>query len=575
MSPVRAKRIILVMAAAFAPMAAAAQVTYSPARGAYFNQDTSIGVNTALGVTNTQALFVAYWMQGTYNATNNSTILNGTVVLSDPASYCENAGTGRTAKGLCQSYDSSASVQPPATSTNGGEQFSFNDSIGTGAANYNPDTTPDSVVIRGNGGVAGVSAVSVIDGVWTQYIYAVDTKHGACAVVMNGVNAIGTNFHCPPNIGSGEFPDLNNAAGLHIMNGQAKTPGGAATTAWLSDLMIGEEGIVCYDTIHPIVLANGSYPCTAPNTIPQGIINNFYYLGRPVYLGANGSAPTGRQPEVFLTGDGADFAVNKGAAPNPLSVLGDPLYTTAIKPMISPAPFGPVGMAPGQPTLKWFQGLLNGGHGATSFAVAPNGADNPVAVGDLLVLAVSLVGGTPHTITCPTTGGGWTAGNFAPDAPGSTNFAFCYKFATAAEAGTKLTVPVSWTNPVTRISSWALFDYAQAASAHLMTCTPNPNGATISTPAGTTTYNGSTVVSFFENWGSAGYTVNYTPPATDEVRYRSPSIGANPQIYVTDQYNVPAGTSTLKTLTMSQKNYGGMGCTMELTSSAGPGPIHQ
>lgn len=512
-----------------AALDASAVVAYTP-RGAFFPLDTWLGTATALGVTNTGKITFAWWENGTNVNTNPTTIVNGGIFLSSLTTHCETDGT-HAAPGLCFSFDASPNKA----------QFNMNNS--TGLSN-----TTDKME------VAGVPATTpFIPGTWNEYIVSVDTVNGNCAVVMNGVNAVPGTFSCPLTFATFTgFPDLNNSGGFHVFNGASP-----AATGWLSEVWIGEESLVCTGLGAPFA------DCVTANTIPPSKIAGFVSGGKPVGFGATCTNPTGRQPEVCLTGDGTAMATNLGSASTAFSQNVNLSYGQKFG--MQKAPFGPAGVPANQPTLKW---PPQWNSSATGTSLTTNAGGNPIATGDFLIIVANIVdssGTTNHSPTCPTGGAStWTAITAADDPLGSTNGLVCYAVAGSGETGADT---VSWTTANTRTTAWMLLDYVGVGSVGATNSNVglvSVSGTSIKTPSTTTVAAGSTLVSIFTNWDAGSATTWTVPGSPDELRYAVPKSASYGQIIVTDAYNVASGANTQKTVTMGTNNDGGIGFTLEL-----------
>lgn len=521
--------------------------TYNP-RGVLIEKDMYVGTTTALGTTDGPRVTVSVYRMGTNDNTNPTNSLNDGVIVTNQATTCETSGANGTttfAKGFCWSWDNSAV----------GAQLNINNAIGA-------VTATDSFNITGASVGLGGAPLRSINGQWDHFLVSIDTVAGLCAVVMNGVNVRGTTFSCPTNI-TGLIPDLNGTA-FSIGNG---TYTSASVMESLAEMFIDEESLVCSGVGAPATMGGITVTCSGANVIPPEMIAKFRDTnGRPVDLGPTCTGPTGRRPEVCLTGDGVAMATNKGSSAAAFAVRLS--GTFAGTPLAYPSAYGPAGLTAGRPTMKWLNGNPGAGNGTTfPTASRPNAGllrPYPIATGDLLILAYQVVdssGSVNHALTCPTGGAStWTQAGIGLDVQGAANATVCYAFAAAGETGNN---NVTWTTANTRTTGWVLANYGQVGSIGVKGCAVN--GAvlnSISTPNLTTTGAGSTVVSVFTNWNAGA--VTFTPPAGDEMRYHVGKSATPSQIIVTDRYGVPLASSTLATTTMSANNFAGVGCTLEL-----------
>jgi hypothetical protein len=513
-------------------------VSYMP-RGAYIPQDTSIGVSSAIGSTDGPYIATAFWVKGnTSSVTNFTSLLNSSVMVGSLATMCEPNAAG--SPGICFSFDNSAYKA----------QFNFNNATGTSASM----------------GVQVIGAPYVFpNGVWTSYVVAIDTVHGACGVAVNGVSAVPGSFTCPAT--TGVIPNLNNSGGFHLIN--APVAGGNATIASgsIAEVWVAEQNLVCRGAGVPWA------DCAAANTIRPSYLSKFVSgtgpSARPVDLGANCAGPTGVQPELCFYGSGPQFLTNHGNTSGTVPSLA---YTRAlgstqtVASSLQPSSYGPGGIPAGQPTLKWVQAS----NYALGTAFTTNAGGDPIAPGDFLIIVGNLVdssGSTDHAPTCPSGGSlTWTRISAAVNALGASNGIVCYALVPGGDTTETGAYTVNWTTATTRSVSWALLDYANVSgvgttngNVGLVSTTPT----SIKTPASTTTANGSTLVSIFTNW-NAGAATTWTLPATDEMRFSLRKYSIFGQIIVTDQYAVASGSSTQKTVTMGSNNFAGIGFTLEL-----------
>jgi hypothetical protein len=505
-----------------------ASIIYSASRGVYIPPDTWFGTATALGVTNSKPLTVAFWINGTNDsgAPVPTSLLNSVLFLSDPASKCE--VTGGTSKGLCFSFDNSAFFA----------QFNLNNSVGVTAGT-------DDIKIDG-----GSSAVFV-KGTWNQYVITVNPATGNCAGLHNGVSFVPSQAACSAI--SNTTPDLNNTAGFHVFNGN-NSGNGPTGTAWLSDVWISSDWLGCTGVATPFA------DCSAANAFPASKAAKFISGGKPVDLGAAGLSPTGTTPFVYLKGDGAAVETNLGSATTAFSETVNPGFTA--KTGVASAPYGPLGMVAGRPTLKFPVQIGLGASGTTSFAVAPNAGSQPIAAGDIIVLTFSTVdssGTVNHALSSPA---GYTCGTAGLDTLGSTNARQCYKVAAGGENSIS---GVSWTTNVTRNANWSVAVYAQASSVGAFCNQVSATATKIDTCTSTTTGVNSTVVSTFTNWdANVSSSMNLSIPGGTELRARTGKSGSPGLTQIVDQYGVTQGSATKVTGTWSATNFGGIGFTLEL-----------
>ena len=261
----------------------AASVAYNPL-GMVFNQDTFLGVvNGPLGVTNTQQHTLSFWMNGSRSTIASTSYINGTNLGSNPNTQCELSGTGFS-PGLCLGFDNSAY----------GLQLNFDNSAGL-------TQTTDALTLDG----PTTNWLLPFNGSWHHYLISLDTTASNFAVYVDGVKLGFTATRWTNNL----YPDFNHAAGWRWGNG-SESPN---VYWWFSDIYESTQSILCTGVGAP------TPGCTGANMIDPATVAKFYNAG-PVDFGSTCANPTGRQPEICLTGSGSAMATNKGTATNPTGV---------------------------------------------------------------------------------------------------------------------------------------------------------------------------------------------------------------------------------------------------------------
>jgi len=542
---------------AAAERAGAAAAPFSSSTGAMFAKDVTISTlpETPLGnVTNTAEGTIAFWLRGTranggpggpsdidHGSGATASLYSFALFVNHRSTRCEagNGAPGHPADGWC--------IAPLDNSPPGG-QYSFNDSVGTGAAHGINLATANPQAAFANG----------------KWNFLVATyKRGHCAL-YNGTTSITT---CPGNISTAVVNDLANAHGAFIWNAAQSLE----SFGYLQDFYLSQTYIGCTGRGAP-------YPdCKADNTIAPSMLARFIRDGKPVDLGPTCAGPTGKQPAICLTGDAAAMQANKGYATG-LALRapgGGPLVPGAT---LDDSPYGAAGIAPHTVTLRNvffhaapFQTACNSpspdaATGCTFAASAggqaapPNSGGQPIAVGDLRVLVVALTdnnASTDHRGACPTTASGpWT--RVLPSTPSwdGTNWLYAYV------CFVKVTTPkeedyvrgVQWTGSAEG-RSWAMLTYANVASVQAAGGIVRGNSAVLSTPAATLPRAPSKLVSIWTSAEGAGAGRRYAYAGPGKRRMR-PANWVGPIIYVVDE-DAAGGAHTQRDLTRNVATHGG------------------
>lgn len=495
----------------------------STSLGALINRDVYIGKTSSLGLgADTKQLTMSFWINGTIDDQNPTNFLNGAILVTDPNGTCEVSAGSNNAPGLCVTFDSTSNVNLA---------FNFNDATGVN------DNANSIKFLGGNGHAAQPSP-----GVWTHYLCSFDAATSAAACYKNGVNATAN--------GDIVTTKLNNT--IAFINGGTAPKGfyfgnlpgvvNSLQFAWFSDVVLARESIACTGVGTPFA------DCAGANTIPPSKLSGFISGGKPVALGATCSNPTGRQPEICLSGDGDDLIVNKGSAGNIFSVasLGIGGIQDPGSKKIFPAPYGPAGMTANQPTLKWIQ--QSAGGGAKTSPITVSKASMPIAVGDLLILAGT---GNDNTnagarpVTCPS---GWSLLQAAYDT-GEFNDAWaCYHIANSTDAAAS-SFTATWTGGDYTFRWGALLmDYAQVGSVDVADAVTGASSTHMISKSGLTADTaGETLVNIFINPQANG--VTYTPPSQGALRVREINGASKVQMIVVDEYGLGAGAAPTREVT--------------------------
>lgn len=529
-----------------------ATVAYTP-RGAFVPMDQSIGYSSSIGSTNGTTLVTSYWLNVSTGSNNYFSFFNGAQMFNRSDTYCEPTSAIHPSPGICHTIDNSA----------GKFQVNFNDSVGYPASH--------------GAEITGQIGNTIPQGVWTHYLFAIDTTNGVCAALQNGVDLIASGkFTCP--ITTGVIPDLSNAGGIHFINPNLSGGNFIAATGWISEIYVAEQNVVCRGSNNP-----AGHGCILANTIFPDVLPKFISASnKPVNLGPTCTLPTGVRPELCFTGDGPAMLTNRGSTSSTFSTMvvtptTGAGYTTSAFSTLQPAPYGPAGVPSGQPTLKWITGAP-GSSKISPFTVNADG--HAIAPGDLIVIVQTVddnSGTVNHGLTCPSTPiggtGSWTAigngaGHGLPEQTvgGSTDTIICYAFVPAGDTTESGAYTLTWSTTPNRAASWLMMDYVNVSgigATNSNTGLASSVTTTIKTPATTTQAAGSTMVSIFVNW-NAGAFLTWSFPSGDEIRYAYGKAGSPLQQIVTEAYNVPAGTATQKIVTMSAAGGAGTGFTLEL-----------
>ncbi|HVX90366.1 MAG TPA: peptidoglycan-binding protein [Candidatus Paceibacterota bacterium] len=480
--------------------------SYAPL-GLTFLPYNGLGTNSALGVTNSTALTYSFWLMGTYNNANPTTMV-GTETWGDPGTFCE--VTGGTAPGICNSVDT----------TSGRFQLNFNDSTGTVNAS-------NAVKFIGQAGS---------NGTWHHYLVSFDTHTQNSALYIDGVDS---GVHANP-IPADLLPDLNNSHGFHL--GGKTTAQPAVSLQYQAEIVAAETSIVCTGAGTPTTMNGISVTCSAANTIPPEILSKFIADGKPLDLGSSCQNPFGgRSSEVCVRGSNTSNSGTGGA-------LSPQVFSTASYGGVYAAPYGPAGIPAHQATMKWLQ--AKNGATVTSNSMTTNAASNPISVGDLIVIVAGISnssGNTNYAMTCPS---GFSQIGPVNDTFESVNSEACYKILTGGDTSGAYTI--TWNSGgAARTHDWVMADYGNVASVDQTGSLYN--GATVTTSHKTasgltTTSANETVVSAWVDWNAAVNTP-FTPPGTGTLRYRLSDVGSPLQMMLVDEYSVANGSNPQRTMT--------------------------
>lgn len=522
--------------------------TFSASRGFFTGRDTGYGINSALGVTNTKFLTYSFWVQGTNDANIGENLLNGSVLQSLASTGCE-ARASPAGPAFCFSYDNSTNMA----------QFNSNDSVGTSPSANGLD-------------VAGTGSGALTIGPWNHIIASLNTLTGNCAVYKDGANAVvGGLFTCPSNIAAGIIPDLNNSAGIHFGN-LANTN---LTSMALSDFWVSEESMVCTGIGAPTTMGTTAVTCAGANTIPPEIIAKFRdpATGKPVELGATGTNPTGRQPELLIKGSGASVAnVGSTSAVCCAGGISNGTFFSNSYGLLLPA-YGPIGIPTGVPTLL-YKNRGNIGSGVTTFSPSPYLGGAAIPTGALAVITTALrdsSGTTDHNITCPgtTSDGGatyvTTAGTVftrmksTVEANSSVQAVTCYGLIASGES---TSFPVSWTTANTSSATWfmAVYTNVKASSPVGVHAFSTSAASPVVTPTNNTTAANSRVLSIFTDF-NAGTVI--TTVGFGEIRHIVPASGTLPQIVAVDEIVASSGSAMSRSVS-NVATWGGQGFQLEI-----------
>lgn len=490
--------------------------TYNPL-GYFPNVDGALMSTAAsIGVTNAQTYTVSWWQWGQHvnpSSTNDTKFAN-TGGYSTNGANCESPHDG-----FCAAFDNSGAFM----------QNSFLDASGAGP------------------NISGTGSGVMANQVWTHYLFSINLATGNAAVYVNNTNARASGLFTVPTIAS-VTPDLNAVGGFGLLNGHKLTDQG---WGYQADFFLSTDDTVCKGT-SPITVGGISYACAAANTVPAALLAKFISpAGAPVDPGSTCANPTNRQPELCFAGSGSDYLVNKGFATN---ISGANAANWAYVPwsagaFISPAPYGPLGIPAGQPTMRWHQGRTGAGAGLTT--ITTDAASSPIVTGELLV--ITLVGqdssGTGnHSLSCPT-GGTTTFTALGPEIPAgqNTNSIICYGVIGAGETGA---YAFSWTGAFTKTVGWQMSEYANVSAVDTAASGAqiNASSTTCQNPNLTTSVANETVVSWCID--SNAVTKTFGPPPNGFNQQRIKSV-SGPEVMINTMYKVGLGGSTSNPITMS------------------------
>ena len=355
--------------------AAVIPVAYSPS-AVLFHGTVGLRVNagTGVAVTNSSTGLESFWLMGTVGSVANLSALSAATSLTN-RDIIANTGLGST-------YNSE---------TVPGRNYGFDDANGTRGRmvlNNNDHT--------GNTSHNQQSAYNdwhTNDGVWTHVLFAYDVSGaspGKMAIYINGVKqslavqGIGGSGYTPPLL-----VDLANSRGW----GVGTNSGNASNGPW------------GYFAIADLWVSNGAETqglLDASSNLSAATVAKFIDShGKPVDLGAAGSAPFGVQPPLFFSGDKTAWATNKGfggavtfVAPSNASP-SDQTLTASTGQALMNYPYGPAGQTracpkwAAPPLLQNSFGTVNATTGTTGFVAGQN-LGMPIASGDRLLMVVTL-----------------------------------------------------------------------------------------------------------------------------------------------------------------------------------------
>lgn len=383
--------------------------------------------------------------------------------------------------------------------------------------------------------------------VWIHWFIAFDfTSSNKLVIYKSGVLA---QSGCNSTNYTGSYPltiHLANTAGFSILAGNWSGTGnlnsGAPGQGEMSDLQMDF-------TSTPIV----------GTTVPAPTLGRFILNGLPVDPGANCARAFGYQPQFCYLYGKASFFTNRGslgqAGMTQASSAQNVIYNAGSTPL-DPTPAHRV-------YRKWLASLT--GTGITTTATISTGG-NTIAVGDLLVLALSLRDTSRttgvHTMPCPM---GFTQQYRNWNNGGSNNgfpleLLVCTRIADGSDAGASTTYTSTWSVAPTSGARWVLADYGGAdqttpidAAAGLPASGSDASSSgtnfTASTsvvaPAITPTVPSDLLLSIY-NASAGATTTAIAAPADEDQRIK---MNSNPQILFAERQLTNASATPTETAT--------------------------
>jgi hypothetical protein len=495
---------------------------------------------------------------------------------------CEVNANGYNAPGFCWSAD------------NNYFQLNMNNAAGAVASTDKFDPT-----------ALGIGPL-VHSGAWTDIAASWDTVNGLCAIAINGVNTNNTAYPpgavgCPQLVNS-LIVDLNDPTGFGL-NAQYPTWEG------FQGFMF-KEGVYAGCTSSSQTTFGGyNVTCTGANLFPPEFLAKIYSTtggysgaGGPVDPGADCSTPFGNlgAPELcYKFASAATETTNAGSATASFGIYSDALASLPIVgnsasqvPTMTP-PYGPAGIPPHQPTMRWavannsrFNLTMSAGSFKTNVGqvgvpcTATGSTSNcaPISVGDLLVIWALDTRTGADVVSCPA---GWKGGPANWDGQGAPGtvvsdtyegmyVAECWHVATSADVvvsngspgmpGTQngeYVIPCGACTTSTT-GAFVLMDFGSVnatdpvdlAATGVGAATVTTGGTSWPTASGATSVANETVVQCAAYW-SVDYHGNIiTPPGGYNWRwYTTLGNGSStyPQIMCVDMYSAPAGFNPSKT----------------------------
>jgi hypothetical protein len=383
------------------------------------------------------------------------------------------------------------------------------DSLGVGTLGH----TGGGVNTLGNYGPP-----SIINGAWEHYLWAYQTNLASGqkkqSLYKNGVRVLSATTDA--GTGASFSVALNNNGWFINATNSILSP------AWC------DLAHVWFDT--PASMASYLSGSAGNWSIPAGVVSKFYNAG-PVDLGTDGSTPTGTQPLVFheVRPDGVatDFSTNRGTGGTPTQIKTNTLSSKAFLSATSPS------VTPDRPYLVDFMngntGWSAGTSSGTNTTIPSNGI--PIAVGDLLVMAVMMSQDTADSAHAPVVTGWTLMPNTRKNDTTSTwytNFVLYYKVATEAiAAGTEWSADkptVTWSaGAAFHAASWSLWVYSSPTASITISDSKaqnNANGVGYIAPSITAASGASLLVTGcgFYDWSNQPGDVG--PPSAQSLRYK-------------------------------------------------------
>jgi hypothetical protein len=333
------------------------QQSYLSTPNPYTASPTPMKVSSTT-VADTSTMTVSYWLKAF--PASSSSAGTGITYLSGYGSDIVSSSPNST--------DASTEVIPGNAMTYDNASSNY----GTLRANFNDDT--------GGSGHQCLATISSLlsDANWHHILYSFDgtvsSTTKSLAIYVDGVSKITT---CTGPSTAAFVVGLSQRAWMVKGNSVGLFSPGAGNIDVADVFLDATISIVC-DSSSNITVNSVSYACPGgQGTIPAALLAKFYKSG-PVYLGANGAVPLGRQPEIYLSGSASGFQTNLGQVTN-LTTAGSAWN----------APTGPNSMPTAHPYVQWATGA-NGAGGLTTLSAYAVNPSSTIAVGDLLITTLKL-----------------------------------------------------------------------------------------------------------------------------------------------------------------------------------------